>query len=147
MGSQTVITNNDNFLHVDYDKSKLLIQYGKFEKVTFLNNTGGLADFAQGLVLGRDSSVDQVVPLNVANNTNGEDNVAGILYQPLSQIGIAGTQADVSMLVEGDVDPALVIMQAGTLATVNAAKYTISADLQRVGIRLVAGDELYTVDN
>ena len=148
MASETIVVNQDNFLHVDYDKSKLLIQYGKFSKETFDNNTGAQADFAVGLVLGKEGDTNRVVPLDVSKATKGEHNVFGILYQPLTAIAIDGTQADVAVLVEGDVDASKVILEADTLATpIAAAGITIQADLQRVGIRLIDVDELYSLDN
>ena len=69
----TIITQTDNFLHVDYDTSKLVLFDGEYGEGDFTNNTGSTASFGIGTVIARNSATGNLVPYNSAVTGNGVD--------------------------------------------------------------------------
>lgn len=145
--SETIVTQEENFLHVDYDKSKLVLFGGRFDKADFRNNTGAQATFEIGTILGRENTTGQLVPLDLSNALLGEDHVAGVLNRRLVDVADAGVVEDVSFLIGGDVTASKVSLVADSITDANSAGLTIEADLQRVGVKLVEVNELYDFDN
>ncbi len=147
--SETVILNNGNALHVDYEISKVFIGENKYEAFTFRNNTGaGPSDFEPGLVLGREHTTGNVVPLDVSNAALGEAKPIGILAQKITQLADTSTEANVAVCVDGLVSEDKVIMEAGTLDTVfelRRIRDRLLSDTK--GIKLDDADDLTGVDN
>ncbi|NRA92038.1 MAG: hypothetical protein HRU26_05030 [Psychroserpens sp.] len=149
-GKAEVITQEENYLHVDYDKSKLVLFGGEFSEGTFKNNTGSTADFAIGTVLARDTSDNTLVPYDDSVTGDGEDFIVGLLYKSISQLADAATVSDVSMVVGGEVreDKIVFVASGDDLDTPNpVSKLTPRDDMKRVGLRPKVVNELYEHDN
>lgn len=148
---ETLVLNNGNALHVDYDISKIFIGENKYEAFTFDNNTGaGPSDFEPGLLLGREQDTGNVVPLNSANAALGEAIPIGILAQKITQLAADGTQANVAVCVFGLVSEDKLILQNGgdSLDTVISLKRLRDRILgDTMGIKLIDADDLTGFDN
>lgn len=145
--SVTVQLNQGNFAIIDYDLREIFVRDNLFEEGEFLNDTGALASFAAGTLLGRLSGTGQLVVLESAA-ADGSQFPVGVLAEPITDLADAGTQV-VSMCINGDVAEDFLVLQGGdTLDTVIADRQIrdrIKADT--LGVRLVAGDELTDFDN
>ena len=146
--SNTTENQTENFLHVSYDLSKIFIWSNRFSKLTFKNNTGGIASFAPGLVVAIDSSDGTLVPFDDDTAANGDDQPVGILASTITDLAIAGTVTDIDYCDQGDVAEEKVTFQDGdTLATVVTGGQTVRQVLKNAGIRLVPRKELSGADN
>lgn len=148
--TQIIVTQNGSQLHVDNDFSKIFIWNNEYEQFQFQNNTGALASFSAGLLLGRDAVSGNVVPLDSGNNVNGEAIPIGVLAQDISDIADAAVLADQFVCINGGVAKGKLILENGadTVETVIDGRRLgdrIKADTK--GIRLIDGDELTGFDN
>ena len=149
-GKAEVKSQTDNFLHVDYDNSKLVLFAGEFGGGLLANNTGATASFPIGTVLARNSSTGNLVPYNSANTGNGIEEIVGILYTEVTDLADA-TTIEVDMVNGGEVrEDKVLFVNDGTDSIDSANPVTLRThrdDLKRVGVRVKYVDELYEPDN
>lgn len=146
MSTATTRSTTQNFRTTDYDLSKIFVWHNRFQKATFKNNTGDEKAFEPGLVLARDSSDNTIVPLDIANTTNGRNIPVGVLHQPVESSVDGAETTNVSFCTEGDVDSSKLIFEDGssTLATaVSQANARTIGDL----LLLLAIRPIDTVEN
>lgn len=143
--------NEENYVSNDYNLAKLFIWGNRYSQATFKNNTGAAAAFSQGVILGRDSSDNTIVPLDSANAANGEAIPVGVLAQDLAEIPDGGTLASVNFSNKGDLNEDLVIFQGAgddkETVIASGGNRSIEDLLVDIGLRLIATDSLTGPDN
>lgn len=145
--SFTTIENSENTAHFGFDVSKVFVHDNRFEGGTFLNDTGVIASFVPGTVLGRIAASELLVVLD-AGAADGSQFPVGILKTEITDLGIAGN-AEINFCISGDVvQDKIVFVNAETLATIVSLKTLadrIKSDTQ--GIKLVESTEQTAFDN
>ena len=147
MSTATEISKTGNFLHTDYDVSKIFVFSNRYESGTLLNASGGIKTFLPGTLMGRITASLKLVPV-VAAAVDGSQFPVGILKTQLTDLAIAG-ESTVNICISGDVVESKVILDgAETMDTIIDARPIrdrIAADT--MGIKLVDSFELTGVDN
>ena len=149
MSNFTIQTQTGNYLHVTYDVSKVFIKDNRFKTATFANNTGGQATFEPGTLLARNATTGNLVPLDSANTTLGQNIPVGVLADQLVDVADAATVANVPYCVAGDIAEDKLILAAGdTLDTViSDERLRDRIESDTMGIFLMPGTERTKVDN
>ena len=147
MSKITNVSQNDNFLHNDYDTSKLFLFDNDDEVGELLNDSGAAKTFEAGLVMARVAATNQLVPLDPAG-ADGSQYPVGILMQTVTDLADAATK-QVNIVISGEVAENLIILEgATTLDTVienKTVRDRIKSDTR--GIALVPVKALTKFDN
>lgn len=147
MSKATEVTKTNNFLHTDYDVSKIFVFSNRYEKMTLLNNSGGVKSFEPGTLVGKITASGKIIPL-ASGAIDGSQIPVGVLKTSVVDLADAG-ELEVNVCVYGDVvESKLILDGADTVDTVidgRTIKDRIKADT--MGIQLVGGDELTGFDN
>ena len=151
MSDQTVVVQNGSQLFVNDDFQKIFIWDNEYEQATFKNNTGALASFQAGLLLGRDSSDNTIVPLDSAVTGNGEEIPVGVLAQDINDVADAGTVDNKYFCINGGVAENKLILQNGAdnldTTIINSRTLRDLIKSATKGIKIVESDELTGSDN
>jgi len=147
MSTATEVSKTNNYLHTDYDVSKIFVFGNRYEKNTLTNASGGVKSFLPGTLLGRITASGKLVPLASAA-VDGSEIPVGILKTSVVDLADA-TDSEVNVCIAGDVVEAKIIFDgADTVDTVvdgRPLKDRIAADT--MGIKLVDSFELTGTDN
>jgi len=134
----TLITNNDN--------AKIFIWDNRYEEGTYTNPTGDDVSLTKGMLMGRVSATQKLVPL-ASGASDGSQFPVGILADDYSVD--YGESANVTICIGGDVAEELVTLNGSdTLSTVisgRSIRDRIAGDT--LGIKLVAGTQMTAFDN
>ena len=143
----TEISKTGNFLHTDYDVSKIFVFSNRYESGVLLNASGAIKSFVPGTLMGRVTASGKLVPVASAA-ADGSQFPVGILKTAADDLAIAGEKT-VNVCISGDVVESKVVLDgADTMDTIIDArpiKDRIAADT--MGIKLVDSFELTGVDN
>jgi len=147
MSTATEITKTNNFLHTDYDVSKIFVFSNRYEKATLLNASGGVASFLPGTLMGRIAASGKIVPLESAA-VDGSQYPVGVLKTMVTDLAIAG-EIEVNVCIAGDVVENKIILDGSdtleTIIELKRIKDRIKSDT--MGIQLVGSAELTGTDN
>lgn len=147
MSTANEISKTSNYLHTDYDVSKIFVFGNRFEKATLTNASGAVKSFLPGTLMGRITASGKIVPLASAS-VDGSEIPVGILKTSVTDLADA-TDSEVNICIAGDVVSAKIIFDgADTVDTVvdgRPLKDRIAADT--MGIKLVDSFELTETDN
>ena len=147
MSNATEISKTGNFLHTDYDVSKIFVFSNRYESATLTNASGGVKTFLPGTLMGRITASLKLVPVASAA-VDGSQFPVGVLKTQVTDLADA-TDATVNVCISGDVVESKVILDgADTMDTIIVARPIrdrIASDT--MGIKLVDSFELTGVDN
>lgn len=147
MSTATEVSKTNNYLHTDYDVSKIFVFGNRYEKATLTNASGGVATFAPGTLMGRITASGKIIPLASAA-ADGSAIPVGILKTSVVDLADA-TDSEVNICIAGDVVESKIIFDGSdTVDTVvdgRPLKDRIAADT--MGIKLVDSFELTGTDN
>lgn len=147
MSTANEVSKTGNYLHTNYDVSKIFVWNNRYENGTFLNAGGAAASFAPGTVLGRIATSGKIVPLTSAA-TDGSQIPVGILLTEIVSLAAAGEKT-INFCIAGDVvESKLIFDGSDTVETIvddRRLKDRIAADT--MGIKLVDSFELTGFDN
>jgi len=134
----TLLTNNNN--------AKIFIWDNRYEEGTYTNVSGSEVSLTKGMLMGRISASQKLVPL-ASGASNGSQFPVGILADDYTVD--YGESANVTICIGGDVAEELVTLNGtDTLATVISSRSIrdrIAADT--LGIKLVLGEQMTAYDN
>jgi hypothetical protein len=134
----TLITNNDN--------AKIFIWDNRYEEGTYTNPTSDDVSLTKGMLMGRVSATQKLVPL-ASGASDGSQFPVGILADDYDVD--YGESANVTICIGGDVAEELVTLNGSdTLSTVisgRSIRDRIAGDT--LGIKLVAGTQMTAFDN
>jgi hypothetical protein len=134
----TLITNNDN--------AKIFIWDNRYEQGTYTNPTGDEVSLTKGMLMGRVSSTQKLVPL-ASGASDGSQFPVGILADDYTVD--YGASANVTICIGGDVAEELVTLNGSdtfnTVISSRSIRDRIAGDT--LGIKLVAGTQMTAFDN
>jgi len=145
MSEVTQVNATENQSQFNYDNSKIFIFGNRYEKVVFINLTGGTLSYAAGTVLGRISATGKVTEMKSAA-TDGSELPIGVLATAITDLATV-SDIDVNMCIKGDIAEDKVVFNGSDVVT-TAEQGRIYRDwLTLVGIILKSGTELTNFDN
>lgn len=139
--SQSVITNNANFVSVSTDLSKLVLFNPEFDRADYTNGGGAPVTIVEGTVMGVVNATGKIAPL-VAAAADGSQFPIGVLINTVTVA--AGATANLTYAIGGDLDESKIVFQNGvdTLATVVSGRRLrerLQSDTK--GLKLVTSQE------
>lgn len=148
MSKATEISKTSNYLHTDYDVSKIFVFGNRYEGgETLLNASGGVKTFEAGTLMGRVTASGKLVPV-ASGATDGSQFPVGVLKTKVEDLADTA-EATVNICIAGDVVESKVILDGSdtmdTMIDGRPIKDRIAADT--MGIKLVDSFELTGVDN
>lgn len=146
MSSAETTLQTRNQMFTNYDSSKVFIRIKQTEHGEFTNDTYDDVTLLAGTLMGRVTASSQLIPL-ASGASDGSQLPVGVLMESL--IVAAGDTANVAVVVEGEVDESMLILDGSdTLDTVVASRRL--RDLipaSTLGIKITSVDELSNFDN
>lgn len=142
--SKTITRNQtNNQMTADYDISNLVLGQNSFIKGS-ITASGSDIDLLQGMVMGRISSTQKLVPLD-ASATNGSQYPVGICLIDAKIIN--GTSVDITLVNKGRIEEQKInFLGAETLDSVVSGR--ILRDwINDIGLELILSEELTNFDN
>lgn len=142
--SKTITRNQtNNQMTADYDISNLVLGQNSFIKGS-ITASGSDIDLLQGMVMGRISSTQKLVPLD-ASATNGSQYPVGICLIDAKIIN--GTSVDITLVNKGRIEEQKInFLGTETLDSVVSGR--ILRDwINDIGLELILSEELTNFDN
>jgi hypothetical protein len=148
MSTQTTTVSNGSSLFVNTDTSKIFIRENRYERDSYVNNSGyDPITLKAGTIMGRISATGILVPWT-STASDGSQNVVGILADDMQIAG--GATAAASICIYGDVaKEQLVFTKPGdAFETVVAGRRVFDKiKSETAGIRIITTDEMTNFDN
>lgn len=119
MSEVTNVTNDSNFVHNDYDTSKIFYRNIKTLEAVLNNDTGSDLTLEPGTPVGRKSSNGKLKALASAAN-DGSQYCVGILMSSVTAL-TNGSDADVTIVISGEVSEAKIEAQLAGADTLDTA--------------------------
>ncbi len=146
MSSNSIVLNTGQQAIINFDVSKIFIWNNRYEKADYTNSTYDDVVLTAGMLMGRVSASQEIVPL-ASGASDGSQFPVGILAQDATVEG--GDTVSLYICVAGDVVEGKVTLDGSdTLSTVisgRSIRDRIAADT--VGVKLVVSTELTGLDN
>ena len=140
--TNTVITNTDSQLHVDYQSKNLLRGNNEFSNGD-VTASGSDVTITQGEVMGRISATGKLIPL-AHGASDGSQYPAGLAYLGINQTKTItdGTTKTIELVYQGRVDASLI--NFGTASTLDdvVGGRTVRDWLRDIGLVLIDPQEL-----
>jgi hypothetical protein len=146
MSGITNVTQTRNQLHSLYNTAKFLLGFNSFISAE-MTAAAGDGVLTEGLVMGRISATQKIVPLD-KDATDGSQYPVGIVIEP--QTIANGVTASVVLVNKGRVAESLITFKDGAMTTpIGVANHQkiLRDHLGDMGFELMGGEELTGYDN